>query len=747
MVNKRIIRRKNRPLNIFENGGPVRNITDGLDTDTSKITKLGQGGASGTLGMQSQDLSRFAPKGGGFGMDSIGSIGAAVTGIAQAGMSNAQIADTSGIEAGIKSQKNMIVGASSNDELMNEWGSWNKSKDDYSWKDIRGGSTGQRTMNTLGATTSGATTGATVGGPIGAVIGGVAGLGSSVGGWFSGNSKAKRKARQLNKQAKEANERALSSFSLRADNLDKQSDLGLMANYSAYGGFIPTVGSSAIDYELSNKSLNNKQLDVMSKFRLPSMPNSFEVPEFGVDFVNNAGHLNANGGSLGFNYKEDNIPLGTLYQGAYNSTTTNPESFTNGGVFSNGVTLINEGGSHEENPLTGVPMGIAPDGQPNLVEEGEVIFNDYVFSNRLYPNEKMLKQVNLPTRFKDNTFASIAEKFNKEPKERPYDPISKRGLLSNMSRLMQLQEEINSKEDNKVEGRQFRKGGNTKKGGNMSDYTLLDNTPYTWDDYMKDQKELSAESTPDKKASSDNTGMGLETLRYAPALGAGVSTMSDLLGWTNKSDYSNAEMIVDAVSGLPTIEAQPLGNYLSYNPFDKDYYINKLNQEASATRRGLMNTSGGNRLNAQAGILAADYNYGQNLGDLARKAEEYNLEQKERVETFNRGTNQFNSESALRAAGLNQQNKEIQLGAIIKAAGMREDISSRSAAAKSANLSNFFDSLGDIGREEFTRNMIESNPAYNYTVDRSGRVKYKNNTKSETKNKKKSKGGYLTYGK
>lgn len=79
------------------------------------------------------------------------------------------------------------------------------------------------------------------------------------------------------------------------------------------------------------------------------------------------------------------------------------------------------------------------------------------------------------------------------------------------------------------------------------------------------------------------------------------------------------------------------------------------------------------------------------------------------------------------------------------------DISSRSAAAKSANLSNFFDSLGDIGREEFSRNMIESNPAYNYTVGRSGRVKYKNNTKSETKtetkNKKKSKGGYLTYGK
>ena len=743
MVNKRIIRRKNRPLNIFANGGPVGSLTAGLGTDVSKITKLGQGGASGTLGMQPTTSAAGSNLGSSLG--NISAIGSSVGTILNAGVSNAKIADTSGIEAGIKSQKNMVVGASSNDDLMNEWGSWNRSKDNYSWKDIRGGSTGQRVMNTLGATTSGAATGATVGGPVGAVIGGAVGLGSSVAGWFSGNGKAKRKARQLNKQAKEANERALSSFSLRADNLDKQSDLGLMANYSAYGGFIPTVGSSAIDYELSNKSLNNKQLDVMSKFRLPSMPNSFEVPEFGVDFVNNAGHLNAKGGSLGFNYKEDNIPLGTLYQGAYNSTTTNPKSFTNGGVFSNGITTVDNGGTHEENPLTGVPMGIAPDGQPNLVEEGEVIFNDYVFSNRLYPDEKMLKQVNLPTRFKDNTFASIAEKFNKEPKERPYDPISKRGLLSNMSRLTQLQEEIKSKEDNKLEGRQF------KKGGDMSDYTLLDNTPYTWDDYMKDQKELSTESLSKRKPSSDNTddntGMGLENLRYAPALGAGVSTMSDLLGWTNKPDYSNADMVVDAVSGLPTIEAQPLGNYLSYNPFDKDYYINKLNQEASATRRGLMNTSGGNRLNAQAGILAADYNYGQNLGDLARKAEEYNLEQKERVETFNRGTNQFNSESALRAAGLNQQNKEMQLRAITQAAGMREDISSRSAAAKSANLSNFFDSLGDIGREEFTRNMIKSNPAYNYTVDRSGRVKYKNNTKSETKNKKKSKGGYLTYGK
>lgn len=841
MANKRIIRRKNRPLNIFADGGPVGSITSGLGTDVSQITQLGQGGASGSVGIQPTGGSS-----GGFNMGSIGGIGSSVGTIVNAGLSNAQIADTSAQEEGIKAQKNMVVGASSNDELMSEWGSWNKSKDDYTWKDVRGGSTGQRITNTIGAAGQGAAAGASVGGPIGAIVGGVVGLGSSLAGWFTGNRKAKKKAKKLNQQAKEANERAMSSFELRADNIDKQNDFNLLANYSAFGG---VLGGGAIDYELATKALNNKQLDAMSKFRMPSMPNSFEVSEFGVDYFAKGGNLSrakvlakypslrkkafggelfntnsiiggslgsniqnaiapaqeqtltvspmntfkdgggihikkanrgkftkycggkvtsaciakgkrssspavrkratfaanarkwhADGGYMGYSYDENYAPIGTLYTGAYDSLTTHPDALTNGGVFSDGVTVVGEGGSHEENPLTGVPMGVAPDGQPNLVEEGEVIFNDYVFSNRLHPSEELLKSVNLPSKYKDNTFASIAEKINKEPKERPYDPIARRGLLANMSKLMQAQEEVKAIKEAKTEGRQFAYGGDTD-----WDPTLLDDSPFTWEDYVAAQGDTDTEPN-DAQPSSTRKGIGLDALRYAPALGAGVGVISDLFGWTNKPDYSNADMIVDAVSGLPTIEAEPIGNYLSYNPFDRDFYINKLNQQSSATRRALQNTSGGNRLNAQAGILAADYNYGQSIGDLARQAEEYNLAQRERVESFNRGTNQYNSESALRAAGMNQQNREMKLRAIMQAAGMREEAGARSSAAKSANLTNFFDSLGDIGREEFSRNMIESNPALGYTIDRSGKVRYKK-PKSGTKSKKKSKGGYLTYGK
>lgn len=776
MANKRIIRRKNRPLNIFAEGGPVGNITSVADIkNPSSVTKLGQGGISGSVGMQPTGGS------GGFDMGSIGGIGSSIGTIVNAGIDNARLADTSSLDDRIKAQNGMTVGARSNDELINEWGSWVGLKDNYNWKDVRGGNNGQRALNTVSATASGAATGASVGGPVGAIVGGVVGLGSSLAGWFTGNRKAKKKAKRLNQQARDANERSISSFELRAENIDTQNDFTQLANYSAYGGFIPT-GSGAIDYELSNKALNNKQLDAMSKFRLPSMPNSFEVPEIGIQFYADGGGIHikeankgkftkycggevtsaciakgkkssspavrkratfaqnargwshADGGYMGYSYNEDYAPIGTLYQGAYDSLTTHPDALTNGGVFSDGVTVVGEGGRHEENPLTGVPMGVAPNGQPNLVEEGEVIFNDYVFSNRLHADGGLLEQVNLPSKYKDHTFASIAELINKEPKERPYDPIAKRGLLANMSKLMQAQEEVKAKKEAKTEGRQFAYGGDTD-----WDTALLSDSPFTWEDYVDAQSVDSPDSESDTRR-----GIGLDALRYSPAIGAGIGVATDLLGLTNKPDYSNADMIVDAVSGLPTIDAKPIGNYLSYSPFDRDFYINKLNQNVASSRRGIVNTSGGNRANAQAGILAADYNYGQNLGDLARKAEEYNLEQRERVESFNRGTNQYNSESALRAAGMNQQNREMKLRAIMQAAGMREEAGARSSTARSANLTNFFDSLGDIGREEFSRNMIKSNPALGYTIDRSGRVKYK---KPKSNSKKKSKGGYLTYGK
>ena len=114
---------------------------------------------------------------------------------------------------------------------------------------------------------------------------------------------------------------------------------------------------------------------------------------------------------------------------------------THGSDFTTGVRYINTGKTHEENPNSGVQMGIAADGLPNFVEEGEVVYNDYVFSNRLSPTKKQLKDNALPEKYENKSFAEIARLFARESSERPNDPISKAGLEVSMNKLEYLQEE------------------------------------------------------------------------------------------------------------------------------------------------------------------------------------------------------------------------------------------------------------------------------------------------------------------
>ena len=241
-------------------------------------------------------------------------------------------------------------------------------------------------------------------------------------------------------------------------------------------------------------------------------------------------------------------------------------------------------------------------------------------------------------------------------------------------------------------------------------------------------------------------------------MGAGIGVLTDAFGWTNKPDYSNADLVGSAVDNLTNVESTPIGNYLTYRPLDRNYYINRLNAQAGATRRAIVNQSGGNRATALAGLLAADYNAQNTLGNLARQAEEYNFNQRKEVEAFNRGTNQFNSEMGLKAAIANKENDKLRLQARIQQAQLKDQADARSSAGRAANLTNLFDSLGEIGREEFSRNMIRTNPALYYSIDKDGNIIYKNgyddlseaekkmvrDAAEKDKNGRKAKGGYLT---
>ena len=192
-------------------------------------------------------------------------------------------------------------------------------------------------------------------------------------------------------------------------------------------------------------------------------------------------------------------------------------------------------------------------------------------------------------------------------------------------------------------------------------------------------------------------------LRYAPALGAGLGVLTDALGLTNVPDYSDAEAIKAVADSQRNVSFTPIGDYMKYTPFDRMFYANQLGAQAGATRRNIMNTSGGNRGVAMAGLLGADYNAQNALGNLYRQAEEYNLGQRERVATFNRGTNQFNAEGDLKAQMANIDNNSNKVKAAIAAAELKERINDRVGRARSANLTNFFNSLGNIGEDTFNR--------------------------------------------
>lgn len=660
-------------------------------------------------------------------------------------------------------------------------------------------------------------------------------------GWFS--NKAKRLTNEINRQRDFANQLAIANFGLAADNLDEQNNLNVLANYAAYGG-----------------PLTMRYTGTMSPFgnTFADGGNIHIKPENRGKFT----RLKERTGKSSTWYKEHGTPeqkkMATFALNARKwKHAFGGNLITNGAEWDNGITIIGNGGTHEENPMEGVQMGMDAQGVPNLVEEGEVIFNDYVFSNRM----KVPKAVRSKYKLRESkgvTFADAAKKIAKESEERPNDPISQRGLDVMLGELASIQEDERFKNQMKdpefrqqamnqlaMQGQQYAQGGLlgrkydglgevpnvletpdqtdpyafygnngrnrvtnsriaqgwnsfTDSNGNMlynpekgtyspdyldvrfqnwlkSNYGKLSkdwwnttNAPdyfkagnqeapsvdqmignifspglmydkrygeahdfgrYAYNQYRESLKPaplaLSGEKIkglelpkpsqiPALSSNSDETKRYPTWMRYAPIAAAGAGVLTDALGLTNNPDYSNADAILDATANggnyMP-VSAASLGDYLTYNPLDRNYYTNKLNAQSGAARRAIVNQSAGNRATALAGLVASDYNAQSKLGDFVRQAEEYNQGQRERVAAFNRGTNQANAEMGLKAAMANQSAfanlRDYRLKGALAAAQMRENAKRLADTNRSANLTNFVQGLGDIGSENVAWNQMQ----------------------------------------
>ena len=81
----------------------------------------------------------------------------------------------------------------------------------------------------------------------------------------------------------------------------------------------------------------------------------------------------------------------------------------------------------------------------------------------------------------------------------------------------------------------------------------------------------------------------------------------------------------------------------------------------------------------------------------------YNENLRQATEQFNRQTDQMNSQGLMAAdqvnAGIIQNRDRLRTGLLSQALQMREASDAALEATRSANLTNFFDNLGGIGRE------------------------------------------------
>ena len=738
-----------------------------------------------------------------------------------------------------------------------------------------------------------------------------------------------------------AQQSALNNLNQQGRNINQTNFANQYSQLLAFGG--PITGATDYANMMDYTALKRKQIDNGLQYAegggiyiKPSKRGTFTAAatKRGLGVQEFASRVLAN--------KEDYSPAmrrkANFARNSKNWNAFGGDLMTNGATWDNGFTYIGNGGSHESNPNEGVQVGVDPQGIPNLVEEGEVIWNDYVFSKRL----KVPKSFKDKYKFKNNeplSFADAAKKFAEENKERPNDPISKRGRDALLTALMDQQEDVRMKKQQREAKAQFNSltpdeqlgimqmaqqyaanagpedaynnmgenpimaayggkinnrydfgswlikafGKDTKLDNGFvnglkqiysrtykdpkkpfGDYysvddentliddvfgsivyvvpdnilgtiswdtmtpalwkkayqryldeaekfeidnknipyserwseqylknwnpelakkrfpekqtktrfylkdkdaqgkpvaTLLDNIPaiyegysretgQTWDealaslgytkvgnpqkltegdteytDYFLQKKEPDATPTP-QEDTKITMPLNLQQTysRDAPVIGSAIGTLTDALGLTNTPDFSSAqaiERVAERVGKPSLISANPIGNRLAYKPSDLNYFANQARSNAALTERSIMNQSSGNIGATTAGLLALEQNTTTQMGDLFRKAEEYNLEQRAKVADFNRATDMFNAQQELTVARANQAERRqadaAYAAGIAQAKALRQRAQQYSDTARSTNLTNFLQGLGDIGNENEQRNWLKTLYATGYS--------------------------------
>lgn len=294
-------------------------------------------------------------------------------------------------------------------------------------------------------------------------------------GWFT--NKVGKKYNALKNAQAAAQAYASHALTTGAENVDKNLDDSVFTNFAAFGGPLNIIDNNnnmgAIDYNFMSDYLTSKNKSAEAKNKIPT--NIFgslastplfalgggihikkshrglftkEAKEHGMGVQEFASHVLANKDK----YSPEVVKRANFARNA-TKFALGGDMQTNGSDFSNGLMHIDAGDSHENNPYDGVQLGTDSQGKPNLVEEGETIFDDYVFSKRIKADAQTKKRFHVGKNT-DISYADLSKKLEKESAERPNDAISQAGLEKQMHDLADEQErqksEMQSKEAQEV---------------------------------------------------------------------------------------------------------------------------------------------------------------------------------------------------------------------------------------------------------------------------------------------------------
>lgn len=424
----------------------------------------------------------------------------------------------------------------------------------------------------------------------------------------------------------------------------------------------------------------------------------------------------------------------------------------------------NTGGTHEENPHNGIQIGYGDNDKPNLVEEGETKYNDYVYSNRLsLDSDSIVDSFLLPKNSKGKTFSEASENIMKDSEERPNDIIAIRGAKAMLDRLAKAQEEKKKVQEmykNKIKEEQLK----SEKEDMVKTLTALSLTnPELFNSIIANIQGNTINSNPtmeednifskggsttklstipldipsliptlNVKQSIDNLGdklakqlssakeqqyideynnyldrdSKLANLRYISPVASGLQVLSDLTGLTNRNDFTHIDNLDRQANGYLSkgliTPPSNIGRKMNYTPLDTSYVLNQINSNAASNRRALLN-SGMTNAGVAANLLANTFNTQNALGQAYRQAVESNLAQRNQALQYN---NDLDFKNAQLQQQANVYNRDIyakmaDLQKVLTEAKLKEIHTNDST--KSINRETLIKNLYGIGAEAYNR--------------------------------------------